>query len=420
MRFSARTGLAAGSVLVVMAWSVASARSARRLPVAEPIVVTRAFLDRADTLRRNQTLSELFARHNIVGQELVDVLEAAPGLRPRRLRAGQIFLLRYPLDDSKPDRITMRPDYDRVLRLERDSADRWSGEWEAVAWTVHLERVSGVIASSLDETLHEVIPDSILPYAERSRLVWDLAEGVYGWVVDFFRDVYPGDRIEVLYERLTSALGDVRYGRVVAAKLETRGAENPAYVLTDERGGNAYYDAGGKSLRRAFKLYPAKFRYISSGFSRNRYHPILRTRRPHLGVDYRAARGAPVSATGDGVVVRAGRWGGYGIVVAIRHPRGIETRYAHLNGLAPAIRAGTRVVQGQTIGYVGMTGLATAPHLHYEFIQNGRHVNPRVAAQFGTGEPVPAARRAAFDTLRARYDHLLAQLSTHTAAAGVD
>ena len=420
MRLSLRAGLLAGGALVGIVWSVGAAWSARRLPVAQPIVVTRAFVDRADTLRRNETLSQLFARHEIVGPELLDLLEAAQGLRPTRMRAGQILVLRYPVDESKPDRVTVRPDDDRILYLRRDSTGRWAGEWKEVVWTVHVERLSAVITSSLDQTVHTAIPDSILPYFERSQLVWDLAEGVYGWVVDFFRDLYPGDGVDVLYERLTSALGDVRYGRVVAVRLETRGAENRAYLMPDAGGRNAYYDAEGRSMRRDFKLYPVRFRYISSGFSRSRFHPILRKRRAHLGVDYPASQGALVTATGAGTVVRAGRWGGYGIVVAIRHRHAIETRYAHLLRLAPGIRVGVRVRQGQTIGHVGMTGLATAPHVHYEFIRNRRHVDPRSAARFGTGEPVPAPRRAAFDSLRIHYDRLLAQRSARTAAAGVD
>jgi murein DD-endopeptidase MepM/ murein hydrolase activator NlpD len=210
----------------------------------------------------------------------------------------------------------------------------------------------------------------------------------------------------VVYERLVSALGEIRFGRVLAANIETAGSENPAYVLTDAEGRNAYYDAEGKSLRRAFLRNPVKFRRISSSFSRARFHPVLKTTRPHLGTDYSARPGTPIEATGDGTVVRAGRWGGYGIMVGIRHPKGIETRYAHMQGVGAGIHSGVRVRQGQVIGYVGMTGVANGPHVHYEFLKNGRHVNPR-RADLGDGEPVPAARRAEFETVRAGFDRLL-------------
>ncbi|MFQ6045158.1 MAG: M23 family metallopeptidase [Gemmatimonadales bacterium] len=388
--------------------------------MAVPVVVDRAYRGSVDTLRRNETLSELFGRHGIVGRELLQLLKVADGLNPRRLPSGLTFQLRYPLDESEPDRITVRLNDERVLRLRRDTSGLWMGESVDVVWTAGLAYAGGAVEGSLYETVHRVIDDSVLPFGERDRLVSELADGIYGWVVDFYRDLYPGDQFSLLYERLTSDLGDVRFGRILAARIETRGTENPAYLMTDARGRNSYYDAEGTSLRRAFKLYPAEFRYISSGFSRSRFHPVLRVRRPHLGVDYRAARGTPVIATGDGTVVRAGRWGGYGIMVAIRHAHGIETRYAHLSGLAAGIRPGVRVRQGQTIGRVGMTGLATAPHVHYEFIQHGKHVDPRSARRYGSGDPVPAARRAEFDSLRVHYDRLLAQLSARFATARVD
>lgn len=389
-------------------------------PVAPPIVVSRAYVERPDTLHRNETLSHLFARHSIDAAELASVLSVADGLDPRRVREGQVFRFRYAVNERFPDRVTVRLGDERVLTLRRDSGRTWFGESEAIVWSVDTRRVEGTIGSSLYETIDALIPDSILDGGERARLVWDLADGVFGWVVDFTRDNYEGDRVQILYERLISALGDVRFGRILAAKVETRGRENSAYVMSTPDGRNAYYDGEGRSLKRAFKLYPVEFRRISSGFNRNRFHPILRTRRPHLGVDYAATSGTPVIVTGDGTVLRAGRWGGYGIVVTVRHARGIETRYAHLRGTAPGIRAGLRVRQGQVIGYVGMTGLATAPHVHYEFIQNGRHVDPRSAIRFGDGEPVPEARRAEFEALRAHYDRILQIPRRSSLAAGSD
>jgi murein DD-endopeptidase MepM/ murein hydrolase activator NlpD len=267
--------------------------------------------------------------------------------------------------------------------------------------------------------VENLIPDGVLPPAERARLTWDLADGVFGWVVDFTRDNYEGDEFQILYERLESELGDVRFGRILAARIETRGQMNAAYVMTDEQGRNVYYDGEGRSLRRAFKLYPAEFKRISSGFSTNRFHPVLKRNRPHLGVDYAASTGTPIQATGDGTVVRAGRWGTYGIAVAIRHPKGVETRYAHMSRVARGIVPGVRVHQGQVIGYVGATGLAAGPHLHYEFIKNGRHVDPRTAVKYGEGNPIPESSRADFEALKAEYDRLLSPPSAPTVAAGL-
>jgi murein DD-endopeptidase MepM/ murein hydrolase activator NlpD len=156
---------------------------------------------------------------------------------------------------------------------------------------------------------------------------------------------------------------------------------------------------------------------ITSRYSLSRFHPILQTWRAHLGVDYRAPIGSPVNATADGIVIRAGRWGGYGIMVGIHHPNGIETRYAHLSRLAPGIYAGARVQQGDVIGYAGMTGLATAPHVHYEFLKNGLHQNPR-RIDLGDGTPVPAGRAAEFQAVRTRYDDLLREPAPHFLALG--
>lgn len=410
---------AAGVFALAVVWTAREAWSARVLPVAPPIVVDVAHEERADALRRNETLSHLFERHRIVGRELLNVLAAAEGIDPRRVRPDEIFRFRYAVGAEKPDRITVRLGDERILTVRRDSTGTWVGSSEAIRWTVHVEAAHGAVRSSLYETVTGLIPDSVLPAEERVRLVWDLADGVFGWVIDFTRDVYPGDAFHVLYERLSSPLGDVRFGRILAAKVESRGEENTAYVLSDADGGNLYYDAEGRSLKRSFKLYPVAFRRMSSGFSRNRYHPILRQRRPHLGVDYAALAGTEITATGDGVVERAGWWGGYGLVVVVRHPKGIETRYAHLSRLEPGIRGGTRVRQSQRIGFVGSTGLATAPHVHYEFLKNGQHVNPRAAVRFGDGEPLAAERRAEFDSLRVYYDQLLA-FYTSPSVAGID
>ncbi len=413
--------IAALAFVVALLWTAGEAWSGRRLPVAAPLVVTQAFEVRADTLRRNETLSHLFARHDIEGPELLSLLDAADGINPRRVPAGQVFEFRYAVYEARPNRVMIRLGDERVLTLRRDTGRTWRGESDAIVWSVELRRVEGVIRSSLYEALDEYIPDSVLPPNQRPLLLWDLADGVFGWVIDFTRDNYEGDHFVVLYERLTSGLGDVRYGRVVAARIEVRGDPHAAYVMTDAQGRNQYYDADARSLKRAFKLYPVpSFRYISSGFSRRRLHPVLKTHRAHLGVDYAAAPGTPIVATGDGTVSRTGRWGGYGIMVSVRHPKDIETRYAHMSRIRSGIRPGVYVQQGQIIGYVGMTGLANAPHVHYEFLKNGAQRDPRSAGKSGEGEPVPQDRRAEFESLRAYYELLFLPRPAESIAAGTD
>ncbi len=386
-------------------WTAVRASPDTHLPIAAAIVATAPARFVTDTLRRGETLSELFARHGIGGSDLSALLAAAPALAPRRVRAGQVFEFRYRVAVPRPERVRTRLDADRVLWLRRSAAAPWRGEIERIQWIPSPVRLAGTVRSTLYQTLWDLIPDSVLPAPERDRMIYDLADGVFGWQIDFARDLVEGDRFQILFERLVSSQGEARYGRLLAARLWARGRVNTAFVLPDDQGRNAYYDEQGRSLRRAFKLSPVPYR-ITSRYSLSRFHPILRTWRAHLGVDYRAPVGAPVSATADGTVLRAGRWGGYGIMVALRHPNGIQTRYAHLSRLGQGIRPGAHVVQGQVIGYAGMTGLANAPHVHYEFLKNGRQVNP-TRLDLGDGTPVPKAREAAFEAVRYHYGRLL-------------
>jgi murein DD-endopeptidase MepM/ murein hydrolase activator NlpD len=401
----ARRTLGAGVVVVVLVALVWGAAGTERLPALAPIVVTRSFVEYADTVRRNETLSELFAQQGIGGAKLLGVLDALDGLNPRRVVEGTVFEFATPVGGASPERVRVRLNDDVFLVAELDSAG-WRGSREEITWTIASARVTGTVQSSLYETIDDLVPDTLLDARERGVLVDNLADGIYGWVIDFTRDIHPGDPFTVVFEYLTSSIGERRYGRVLAASVYTAKVEHTAYVLTDDEGRNAYYDADGNSLRRAFRMYPVKFRRISSGFSRSRFHPVLRTSRAHLGTDYAANVGTPIEATADGAVIRAGRWGGYGIMVGLRHARDIETRYAHMSRLAPGIRAGVRVRQGDVIGFVGMTGLVSGPHVHYEFLKNGRHLNPR-SVDLGDGEPVPKARRAEFEAVRETFDRFL-------------
>jgi murein DD-endopeptidase MepM/ murein hydrolase activator NlpD len=237
---------------------------------------------------------------------------------------------------------------------------------------------------------------------------------VYAWQVDFTRDIQPGDSFRVVFERRVSQDGEVRVGNVLASDLTMSGKRLSGFRFGGVSGGSPlYYDAIGGSLRRAFLRAPVQFRRISSNFARRRYHPVLGLSRRHEGTDYAAAPGTPVMAAGDGMVLRAGRAGGYGNLIELRHVNGITTRYGHLRGFARGIRRGARVVQGQTIGYVGSTGLATGPHLHYEFRENGIARDSR-RVTLGSGSPVSSQDRAAFERERDRLLLLLDQPADST------
>jgi murein DD-endopeptidase MepM/ murein hydrolase activator NlpD len=208
-----------------------------------------------------------------------------------------------------------------------------------------------------------------------------------------------------VFDKFTREDGPATYGAISAAELESDGRVLRAIRFTPPGGGKpGYYDENGRSLRRLFLRSPLKFDpRITSGFSRRRFHPVLKTSRPHLGVDYGAPTGAPVVAVASGGVVSATFDRANGRMVRLRHTQGYETYYLHLSAFAPGIRAGRRVAQGQLIGRVGSTGLATGPHLDYRLRKNGTFVNPvQEHRNMPPGEPVPAEARAQFEVERDR------------------
>ena len=371
---------------------------------------TPTFTETIDTLDQGETLSDLFARHKVAGIDF-QRLDPALALNPRRLRPGLVFSFRQSVGDSIPTHIVVRTTPEQRVTFRRISAG-WSAEAQPIRWRPQEMRIEGAIDNSLYEALDAGVSDDQLDSSNRQRLAWDLAD-VYAWEIDFTRDIRPGDRFQVVFERLVSEDGEVRFGRVLASDLTIAGKSLTAVRFTTSSVRSAlYFDADGGSLRRAFLRAPVEFRRISSNFANRRFHPVLGLTRRHEGTDYAARPGTPVMAAGDGVVLRAGWAGGYGNLVELRHLNGITTRYGHLRGLARKIRRGARVEQGQVIGYVGSTGLASGPHLHYEFRMNGVAKDSR-RVKIGGGAPVPKGDRAAFEQER---DRLLAALREPTSA----
>jgi len=392
--------LAVGVIAVALLAATRLSGARHATPVARPVVVPTPVdlsAETIDTLHRGETISDVFARHGVVDLD-ISRLDPTLALDPRRLRAGLVLSFRQGPADSLPDRITIRSSPEQWVSFHR-AADHWNTAVEPIRWRPEQVRIEGAIDNSLYEALDAQVSDSQLDGADRQRLAWDLAD-VYAWQVDFTRDIQPGDRFQVVFERLISDDGEVRFGRVLASDLTMSGKSLTAFRYEGE-GHPAFYDADGNSLRRAFLRAPVQFRRISSSFARARFHPVLGLTRRHEGTDYAAAPGTPVMAAGDGVVVRAGWAGGYGNLIEIRHRSGITTRYGHLRGFARGVRSGARVQQGQTIGYVGSTGLATGPHLHYEFRVNGVAKDSR-RVELGNGAPISPRERTAFEQERDR------------------
>jgi murein DD-endopeptidase MepM/ murein hydrolase activator NlpD len=248
---------------------------------------------------------------------------------------------------------------------------------------------SGVIKTSFYEAALEAeIPDSI---------IMDFAY-IFGWDIDFIFDIREGDSFNVIYETPYSEGEKVKNGDIILAKFVNRGKIYSANRFFLNENDKEFFDDNGNNLQKAFLRAPLDFAYISSHFNPNRMHPVLHTIRAHNGVDYAAKTGSPVRTTGNGTVHYAGRRNGCGNEIVIKHSNDYSTRYCHLSKFKSSIKKGTKVIQGETIGFVGSTGLATGPHLHYEFKIGNKHVDP-VKLQLPSAEPISQNLRSDFDKI---------------------
>lgn len=352
-------------------------------PSTAPLLTTlyAAPVERVEThvLERGQTLSDVLERAAFSGSELAQLLlDVRQYLNPRRLARGvEITVRRWTTDDS-PRAIDVRVNRDTTVRLVRHEIG-WTGD--IMLTPVELDTLQAVGVIEAGRTLYDaVVSDDASPLtsAERIKLVYSLAE-IYEYKLDFTRDIQPGDAYRLVYEREARPDGTARSRRILVSELISAGRTYQAVWFDADEDVRGYYDDEGRPLRTGFSRYPVAYPRITSNFSANRYHPILKRRRAHLGTDFGARHGTEVYATADGTVVAAGRNGGYGNLIRVRHRGGYETRYAHLSRFARGVRSGARVRQKQVIGYVGATGLATASHLHYELRKDGRAINARTA-----------------------------------------
>jgi len=351
---------------------------------------------REELVQRGDTLASLLARLGVEDKEAFDFIRTNPAaqtiarqLRPgkaltaRTSASGELQSLHFPLSGKEAFLVVSRTNNGLIA------------EEQPFATETRTEFRSGEVHYSLfGATDAAGIPDSIAS---------QLAD-IFGGDIDFYRDLRKGDRFSVVYEVLYQRGLPVRGGRILAAEFTNDGKTYQAYWFKGENGSSGgYYTADGKNLRKAFLRSPLEFSRVTSGFTSNRFHPVLKTWRAHKGVDYGAPIGTRVRSVADGTIDFAGKQGGYGNLIVIRHHGAYSTAYGHLNGFAAGIRRGTRIAQGDIIGYVGRTGLATGPHLHYEFRVSGQQVNP-LAVTMPSAPPLGDADakrfRVASDALR--------------------
>ena len=338
------------------------------------------------TVKSGDSLSKLFKRAGLTSQQLDKVMKSGEAAK----KLTKIFpkdTIRVLTDDNSQLlalRYEINPETYLMVEREQDTLVAKELKHRIETRVAHAE---GSIDSSLFMAANEANVSE--------NIIMELA-GIFGWDIDFALDIRKGDSFKLLYEEIYRNGEKIKDGEILAAEFVNDGDtyravryENPETKSTE------YYTPDGKSMRKEFLRTPVNFTRISSRFTTKRYHPVLQKFRSHKGVDYAAKRGTPIRAAGDGKVIFKGKKGGYGRVVIIQHGSKYTTLYAHLNSYNKNIRVGKRVKQGQTIAYVGSSGLATGPHLHYEFRVNGVHRNPQTVRLPSSG-PVPKKYMADF------------------------
>ncbi len=363
---------------------------------------------REERIARGDTLQSLLSRLGIVGEEARQAMAAAHGnkalgrLVPGRsvlarvTSGGQLMLFRYLVSDEN------------LVTLTRVSDRFQVGEQPAALESRQIMRSGKIEGSLFGATDAADVPD---------RIASEMAEALSG-DIDFHKDLRRGDHFSVVYEAFYLDGQLVKTGRLLAAEFINQDKHYQAIYFKDAQGHEGYFNQDGQSLKRAFLKSPMPFSRISSGFSGARFHPVLQRWRAHKGIDYAAPTGAPVRAVADAKVEFLGRQGGYGNLIVLKHQGAYSTAYGHLSRYGKGLRRGASVSQGQVIGYVGSTGLATGPHLHYEFRINNVQKNP-LALKLPTSYPLDSRSRALFAS---RAQPLIAnlQLLRNTNLASLD
>ncbi|MBA7609639.1 Murein DD-endopeptidase MepM [subsurface metagenome] len=352
-----------------------------------------SFLVTSTNLRRGETIYEILLSAGISSQKTNFLVRALkPLFDPKKSRYGDLVKLKREsggrlIFEYFPNSL----DYYVVEELE-------SGEFSARKEKIPQHRVlvgaKATVQSSVYESMRGVgvHPELINRYAD-----------IFAWQIDFFTDPRKGDTIQLIWERYLSPDNEVLVeGTVLAARYINQGKNYTAVFSRDETGHFDYYSLDGESLRRSFLRSPLNYRRISSYFSWRRFHPILKIYRPHLGIDYAAPQGTPVSTIADGKVIFAGWKGDNGRFVKIKHAQSYTSSYGHFSRIAKGVSGGKEVKQGQIIGYVGTTGLSTGPHLDFRVTENGRYVN-FLKMDFPTADPVNPEYSKDFEKTKKKY-----------------
>jgi murein DD-endopeptidase MepM/ murein hydrolase activator NlpD len=356
------------------------------VPEATPVVESAAVFWRDEIVQRGDTVAELLRRLNVEDAAASQYLRndrAAESFR--KLAAGKTVQAETGSDGSLRSLRYLNNDGNQVVIEKTGAAFKVSVSAPAIEQRLFMR------TGEIRTTLFEATDDAGLPDSAATQLV-----EIFGGDIDFHRDLRKGDKFSVVYDVTYSNGEPVRVGRIQAAEFVNQGKSYRVVFFQSDSTHGDYYTPDGKSVRKTFLRSPMEFSRITSGFTAARFHPILQKWRSHKGVDYAAPIGTKVKVTGDGVVAFVGKQNGYGNVIMVNHQGRYTTVYGHLSRFAKGLHAGSHVGQGDIIGYVGMTGWATGPHLHYEFRVDGEQRDPlRVALPNAT--PISASQKSAFE-----------------------
>lgn len=350
-----------------------------------------------DTLRRGETVTEVFEKLGLQGPEAREATNAlAEHVELRALKAGNRYSASFNPDASLASfSLTVAGSGEVEMRRQGEG---WATDWRAFQRSVEVRALRGKVDGPLETSIRRAGGPNVLAYRMADILQWDL---------DFARDLQKGDRFEVLYEEVLLEGKPHDVGRLLAVIYENEGRHHEAYRYGDS---GVYYDGEGRPLKKMFLRSPLRYSRVTSNFSHRRFHPVLKIYRPHYGVDYGAPVGTPVQVTANGVVTFTGWDRGGGNVVKIRHTGGYVTAYLHLSRFAKGIRPGARVRQGDIVAYTGATGLASGPHLDYRVQRNGQWIDP-LSLKGVRDEPIPTSQLASF---RAWRDDIRASIARGT------
>lgn len=358
-------------------------------------------------IKPGDTLDQLFRRHELDLSHLATIAQLEETKTQfRKIKPGDVYEITH--DGGRLVSLYSVLDLTRALRVDRSDTG-----FAAAIIDRPIEKRKRMAYGVIETSLYESAGSAGLS----DKLIMNVA-GIFAWDVDFVLDIRSGDNYYVQWEEIWQDGEFVTDGEVVAAEFNNNGRTHRAIRFIDDSGRSDYFTPDGHSVRKAFLRSPVDFR-VSSPFNPNRRHPVLKTVRPHRGVDYAAPSGTPIKASGDGKVIFRGVKSGYGNVVILQHGGNITTLYAHMSRFASKASSGSRVRQGQTIGYVGATGLVTGAHLHYEYRINGVHRNPRTV-ELPQAAPIAAEYRERFQaTARPILEELERFKNTQLAALDV-